>query len=338
MSVHASHIRLQRTRGVQAVLVQIATVAALVALAAWLFKNVEANLEARSIASGFEFVRDTAGFEIGETPIAYRAPDSFARALLVGLLNTLKVSALAIAGASVLGFSLGLARLSKNALLSGLAGVYVEFVRNVPLLLQLLILYSTALMLFPALPSVWEPLPSVLLSNRGIALPAMSGAAAFLIVLIAGAIAWHLARRWSRPLRGALALAAVAVVWFLVTPEMSVSVPKVGRFNFEGGWQVSTELMTLVTGLSLYSAAYIAEIVRGGLLSVPVGQREAALSLGLTAWQSLRYVVVPQSLRAILPPLASWYLNTVKNNSQSQSHIPIWSQWWTRSSIRPARP
>jgi general L-amino acid transport system permease protein len=252
---------------VRSAAVQLAIVLAVVAGVVWLFGNVQANLAARSIASGFDFFVDAAGFAIGETPIAYSPSDTFARAILVGLLNTLKVSALAIFGATLLGFALGLARLSANPVLRGPARIYIELVRNVPLLLQLLVLYAALLMGLPAIDDAWQPVAGIIVSNRGIAIPNL------------------------------------------------ISAPTITRFNVVGGWQLSTELVTLVCGLSLYSAAYIAEIVRAGLLSVPVGQREAALCLGLTPVQTFKRVVLPQALRAMLPPLGGWYLNTVKNSS-----------------------
>lgn len=252
---------------VRSAVVQLTVVVALLAGVLWLFGNVQANLAARSIASGFGFFHDAAGFAIGETPLAYSPADTFARAILVGLLNTLKVSALAIVGATVLGFALGLARLSANPVLRGPARVYIELVRNVPLLLQLLLLYAALLMGLPAITDAWQPITGVIVSNRGIVLPSLG------------------------------------------------SLPTITGFNVVGGWQLSTELVTLVGGLSIYSAAYIAEIVRAGLLSVPVGQREAALCLGLSPLQTFQRVVFPQALRAILPPLGGWYLNTVKNSS-----------------------
>lgn len=252
---------------VRSAAVQLVIVLALLAGAAWLSSNVHANLAARSIASGFGFLDDAAGFAIGETPIAYSPSDTFARAILVGLLNTLRVSALAIVGATLLGFALGLARLSGNPVLRAPARIYIELVRNVPLLLQLLLLYAVLLMGLPTVSEAWQPVAGVIVSNRGIAVASFA------------------------------------------------SVPTITRFNVVGGWQLSTELVTLVCGLSLYSAAYIAEIVRAGLQSVAVGQREAALSLGLKPVQTFQRVVLPQALRAILPPLGGWYLNTVKNSS-----------------------
>lgn len=294
--------------------VQLALVLALIAGLLWLFANVQHNLTQRSIASGFEFLDDAAGFAIGETPIAYSPADTFARAIIVGLLNTLKVSALSIAGATLLGVALGLARLSMNPLLRGPARIYIELVRNVPLLLQLLLLYAALLMGLPALPEAWEWL-GVLVSNRGFAMPGVSGTGSLLAALVPAGAVLYLTRRKHRILRAALATIVAGAILFVLAPGFSISIPTITRFNVVGGWQLSTELVTLVCGLSLYSAAYIAEIVRAGLLSVPMGQREAALSLGLTPFQTLRHVLLPQSLRAILPPLSGWYLNTVKNSS-----------------------
>lgn len=304
-----------RARRVRSAAWQLMLLVVFAAGALWLFANVQENLQTRSIASGFGFLDEPAGFAIGESAIEYRPADTFGRALLVGLINTLKVSALAILGASVIGFALGLARLSSNLLLRGFARAYVEFVRNVPLLLHLLVLYAALLAALPALPEVWRPLPGLLLSNRGLAAPALDGGLSVVAALIVAAASMYATRRTGRTVRLVLGLAAGALAYVILSPELRIETPVIGRFNVENGWQLSTELLTLVCGLALYSAAYIAEIVRAGILSVPVGQREAAASLGLSHAQTLRHVVVPQSMRAILPPLAGWYLNTVKNSS-----------------------
>ena len=315
MSELPPQLDIRRARATRSGAVQLAMIAALIAVAYWLFTNLQANLASRSIASGFDFLSDAAGFAIGETSLAYHPTDSFARAILVGLINTLNVSVLAIVAATLLGLAVGLARLSKNVLLSGAARIYIELVRNIPLLLQLLLLYAALLMMLPPMPNAWQALPGVLVSNRGIAVPALSGSAALLMALLVAGGSLYAARRLHPILRAVLGAAGAALTLVVLSPDLAISVPSLGRFNFDGGWQLSTEMFTLVTGLSLYSAAYIAEIVRGGLLSVPIGQREAAISLGLTPFQTLRHVVLPQSLRAILPPLGSWYLNTVKNSS-----------------------
>jgi general L-amino acid transport system permease protein len=315
MSVSSPPVAIKRSRTPRSIVVQLTTIAVVIAASWWLFANVQANLASRSIASGFGFLRDAAGFAIGETSFAYNPSNSFARAILVGLINTLKVSALAIVGATVLGTALGLARLSPNVLLRGVARLYIELVRNIPLLLQLLLLYAALLMMLPPMPHAWDAVSGLLVSNRGIAVPAVSGFGALVTALAAFGASIYFGRRARSLVRLAVASAAAATTLFALSPELTMSIPTLGRFNLVGGWQLSTEMLTLVAGLSLYSAAYIAEIVRGGVLSVPVGQREAAASLGLTRFQTLRWVVLPQSMRAILPPLGSWYLNTVKNSS-----------------------
>jgi general L-amino acid transport system permease protein len=240
----------------------------------WFLRNAHENLAERSITSGFDFLSRTAGFAIGETSVRYAPNDSYARAVLVGLLNTLKVSVFAIFGCTLLGALVALGRLSSHALVRGLALGYIELVRNVPLLLQLLFWYAFILNVFPPVASAWTGPFGISLSNRGLVLPTFDASGAFVL-------------------------------------------PTMGRFNVEGGYTVSAELVTLLIGLSIYTAAYVAEIFRAGLSSVPTGQREAAHALGLTRLQSLRLVIAPQSLRAILPPLASWYLNTVKNSSMA---------------------
>lgn len=244
---------------------QALLVLAVVLAGAWLARNLEANLGERGIRTGFAFLDRTAGFAIGETAIDYSPADDFGRALLVGLLNTLKVSALSIVLATLLGFGVGLLRLSSHVLVRAAARTYVELLRNVPLLVQLLFWYALLLNALPPVQEAWHG-AGVVASNRGLVLP-FGGAPVF------------------------------------------------QGFDYEGGWRISTELLTLVLGLSTYTSAYIGEIVRGGLLSVPLGQREAAAALGLGRAATLLRIVLPQGLRAMLPPLTSWYLNTVKNSS-----------------------
>ncbi len=245
--------------------------AALALLLAWLAHNTLANMAARGIQAGWDFLRDAAGFEIGESLIAFDAGQSYGRAFLVGVLNTLRVALAGIAAASLLGLAVGLARLSRNALLSRLAGAYVELIRNVPLLVQLLLWY---LLLVEYLPDPGEPLHLgswLLLSKGGLSLP------------------WPDENGWS--------------------------LPQPGPFAVEGGATLTPEFVALWWGLSLYTAAFIAEVVRGGVLAVPRGQMEAALSIGLSRAQVLRRVVLPQALRVIVPPLANQYLNLTKNSS-----------------------
>ena len=248
-------------------LYQGGALAAVLLLAGFLVSNTLDNLAARNIASGFGFLWRESGFEIGESPLAYSAADTYWRALVVGLANTLRVSLLAIVLATLLGTLVGLCRLSANLLLRGLGAVYVEGIRNTPLLVQLFFWYALISEALPAPRAALEPLPGFFLSNRGFFFP------------------------------------------------LPGSVPTLQGFNFSGGAHLSPEFATLLIGLVLYTGAFIAEIVRAGVLAVPRGQSEAAYALGLRRGQALRRVVLPQALRLIVPPLTSQYLNAIKNSS-----------------------
>ena len=236
---------------------------------AWfLVANAAANLEERRIASGFGFLGREAGFEIGQSFfLRYGAADSYLRALAVGLANTLTVSAIGIVLATGMGFAVGLFCLSKNNLLKNLAAAYVEFLRNVPLLVQLFFWYALIAESLPGPREALNPLPGVFLSNRGIFFPTL------------------------------------------------FSSPVLEGFNFTGGAAVTPEFAALLIGLVTYTAAFIAEIVRAGILAVPRGQHEAADALGLNDFQKTFRIVLPQALRAIVPPLTSQYLNLTKNSS-----------------------
>jgi general L-amino acid transport system permease protein len=307
----------------------------LCAVIAWLvygaITNAAENLARARIASGFEFWNATAGFDISQTLIPYSALSTYGRAFWVGLLNTLLVAALGIVCATVIGFAIGVLRLSGNFLVSRLAGAYVEIVRNLPLLLQLLFWYNAVLKALPvARDSLLIP-GGALLNNRGLFLPRPifeSGfrytVAAFVVGVAAAAVFRLLARR--RQMRtGAqppvllvalllivgLPLAAFAASGFPVAFDF----PQMGRFNVAGGVEILPEFAALLFGLSLYTAAFIAEVVRAGIQSVSHGQTEAAFSLGLRPGPALRLVVIPQAMRVIIPPLTNQYLNLTKNSS-----------------------
>jgi general L-amino acid transport system permease protein len=252
----------------RAVAYQALALAAVAAALWFLISNTAANLEARRIASGFSFLQREAGFEIGETFfLRYSASDSYLRALAVGLSNTLIMAVIGIVGATVLGTLIGLARLTHNALLRALAAAYVQFLRNVPLLVQLFFWYALISEALPHPRAALEPLPGLFLTNRGIFLP------------------------------------------------LPGSVPRLEGFNFTGGAALTPEFAALVIGLVTYTAAFIAEIVRAGVLSIERGQIDAAYALGLTRGQTTWRVVLPQALRVIVPPLTSQYLNVAKNSS-----------------------
>jgi general L-amino acid transport system permease protein len=247
---------------------QAAAIGVALVVAWYLVHNTLVNLEDRRIASGFGFLQREAGFEIGESAfLRYGAADSYLRALFVGLTNTLSVSLIGILAATVLGGAVGLFRLSKNLLLRTLAGAYVEFIRNSPLLVQLFFWYAVISEVLPHPRDALQPLPGVFLTNRGIFFPSFT------------------------------------------------STPSLEGFNFVGGLVLTPEFATLLIGLSIYTASFIAEIVRAGVLAIRRGQWEAAHAVGLTRGQALRYIVLPQSLRVIVPPMASQYLNLTKNSS-----------------------
>ncbi|MDX2257431.1 MAG: amino acid ABC transporter permease [Hyphomicrobiaceae bacterium] len=297
--------------------------------------NAARNLAQQGIASGFDFLDRTAGFDISMSLIAYSNTMTYGRAFLVGLLNTLLVAGLGIVLATVIGFTVGIARLSDNWLVRTLAATYVETIRNVPLLLMLFAVYFGVLKTLPApRDSIALPFGSFL-NIRGLFVPApvwQAGSGLVLALLMLGILATAVlavrARRaWlvsgeRRPvwpaalilILGVPALAALALL-VIAGPPVTFDMPQAGRFNISGGVALLPEFVAILTGLSLYTAAFIAEIVRAGVAGVPAGQREAAEALGLTRWQALRLVVVPLALRIIIPPLTNQYLNLTKNSS-----------------------
>ena len=312
-------------------LLQALVLGALVLAMVWLVANVQSNLERQNINSGFGFLSERAGFGINQTLIEYSEDSSFARVLTVGLLNTLLVSVLGIILATVLGFVLGVARLSSNWLVNKTAMVYVEIFRNVPLLLQIMFWYFGVLRNLPNPRKAVSLGDAVFLSNRGIVVPALEMTAAawwYGAALAVSATAYFWLRRRARLLRLAdgtaqsiwrpvamIALVSLAFAALLGGVPFSFDIPALKGFNFRGGITVIPEFVALLLALSLYTAAFIAEIVRAGIQSVSKGQREAAAALGLPDNTALRLVVIPQALRVIIPPLTSQYLNLTKNSS-----------------------
>ena len=294
--------------------------------------NAAENLARAKIASGFGFWSTTAGFDINQALIEYSITSTYGRAFWVGLLNTLLVAGLGIVFATILGFAIGIARLSRNWLVGRLAGVYVEGIRNVPLLLQLLFWYNAVLKALPeSLQDSIHVLGGGYLNRRGLFLPQPvfgegSQAALFALVLgVAAAIAfraWAKRRRLQTGVRVPVVATSLAlivglplVVLVLAGFPVQFIYPHPGRFNIQDGIEVLPEFIALLFGLVIYTAAFIAEVVRAGLLAVSRGQSEAAYSLGLPSWPTLRLVVIPQAMRVITPPLTSQYLNLTKNSS-----------------------
>ncbi|WP_397475147.1 amino acid ABC transporter permease [Pusillimonas sp.] len=312
-------------------LVYQALLLAAVGLAVWfLVANTLANLQARNISTGFGFLGDEAGFAIGESVVAYSPNDTYGRALWVGVLNTLRVAAIGIIAATLLGTMLGLARLSRNWLVTGVAGAYIELMRNVPLLLHLLFWYALITESTPGPRQAFNPLPGVYLSNRGLAIPWVQGesigvlawVAAASLVLYAAYGLWTARRRKrggsvAMPAWGAgIVLVALPVIaWVGTGGSMQWQSPELKGFNFQGGLTLSPEFAALLIGLVLYTTAFVAEVVRSGIQAIGRGQWEAGRALGLAPAQVLRLIVLPQALRVIVPPMTSQYLNLTKNSS-----------------------
>jgi general L-amino acid transport system permease protein len=298
--------------------------------------NAIENLQRAKIASGFGFLENTAGFDISQALIQYSAAGStYGEAFVVGLLNTLLVSAIGIVFATILGFLIGIARLSSNWMVRKVSMVYVELLRNIPLLLQLLFWYIAVLGPLPQPRNSLEMGAGFFINSRGLFMPRPLYAADAWIVLAAiaiGVVGTTAFRLWARKQQEqtgrqypvglvtlGLVLGLPVVTWLVLalagTNPISFELPQKGTFNLQGGMQILPEFVALLIGLVTYTAAFIAEVVRAGILAVSKGQTEAAGALGLRPGQTLRLVVIPQAMRVIVPPLTSQYLNLTKNSS-----------------------
>ena len=326
-------------REVQAIVWQAVVLAIVVAIGFYLYSNMQANLARQNIQTGYDYLGRESGFGIGESWIASSPADTYARALLVGFLNTLAVAVIGVILATLIGISIGVASLSRNWLVAKMTGVYINLLRNIPVLLQI-ILWHTLITNERFLPLPRDflqeggPQPllgSLYLTRRGIYFPAFEshiGWIGLLVGLIVGAIGAWLVARWARQRMdatgqqfpafwaglGVMALCA-AIGWALMGAPTAVSYPEIGRFRVSGGGTITPEFMSLLFGLTIYTSAFIAEIVRSGILAVPKGQIEAGRSLGLKESVIMRKVILPQAMRVIIPPLTSQYLNLTKNSS-----------------------
>jgi general L-amino acid transport system permease protein len=310
---------------------QILFVAALVWIGYEIVANARANLQAQRITSGFGFLANTAGFDVSQSLIPYSGSDTYTRVFVVGLLNTLLVSVIGIFFATVIGFLIGLGRLSPNWLLSRISGGYVELVRNLPLLFQILFWYLAVLSALPNPRQSISLFGSFFLSNRGFVIPkpiASAGLEPFALAVLIAIVASLLLRRYAR--RQLFEFGRLIIIWPYVVglliglplvaslvsgAPVTFEMPELKGFNFSGGSRIIPEFVALTVALSIYTAAFIAEIVRAGIQSVHKGQMEAGASLGLARGSTLRLIVVPQALRVILPPLTNQYLNLTKNSS-----------------------
>ena len=325
-------IRLWRDAAWRAILFQLILIVAVVALGGWIVNNTLTNLEHRGISTGFDFLDQAAGFGINQTLVEYDESHSYGRTFLVGLLNTLLVSALGVILATVLGFSIGIARLSSNWLLAKIATVYIEVFRNIPLLLQIFFWYFAVLRILPSPRESFSFLDAFFLNVRGIYMPMPAfetGAGAVvsgLLIAVAAVIALKLISRrqqiktgrvlpYFAPIAVFLLVACPAFAWMISDVQFHWDLPALKGFNFKGGLEIIPELAALWFALSIYTAAFIAEVVRSGIESVSKGQKEAAAALGLKPAKVLNLVVIPQAMRVIIPPLTNQYLNLIKNSS-----------------------
>ncbi|MGV1869499.1 amino acid ABC transporter permease [Agrobacterium rosae] len=310
---------------------QVVTVLLLVLFVWMIASNTVHNLQRANISSGFGFLNGRAGFDIGQSLIAYSNDSTFGRALVVGILNTLQVAFLGIITASIVGFIVGIARLSNNWLVSKLAQAYVEIFRNIPPLLVIFFWYKGVITILPqARDSLQLPLGTVL-NNRGFFYPKQvwgEGSWLIPVAFLVGIVITYFVYRWAKarqmktgqPFRTGIVGTAIIIglpvlAFFVMGAPLTFDYPVAGRFNLSGGSVIAPEFLSLYLSLSFYTASFIAEIVRGGIKAVAKGQTEAASALGMRGNNITRLIVVPQAMRIIIPPLTSQYLNLTKNSS-----------------------
>ena len=317
----------ERARGV---IFQLLLVLGLALLAAFIVSNTITNLREAGLSSGYGFLFDTSAFDINQRLVEYSSTSTYGQAFVVGALNTILVAAMGIVTATVIGFVAGVLRLSNNFLISRIVAAWVEFTRNVPVLLQIIFWWLIML----ALPRVRDSISlgdAAFLNNRGIFLPAPifeDGSAIVLALILVGVVAAVAVRHWARKRQDAtgrtfpvgwaalgLIVGVPLIVYFAVGQPLDFDIPEKKKFNLKGGFNVTPELLALWLALSTYTGAFISEIVRAGILSVSRGQTEAAGALGLRRGLTMRKIILPQALRVIIPPMTSQYLNLTKNSS-----------------------
>jgi general L-amino acid transport system permease protein len=315
----------------RSIILQVAVGAVLLATVLFFVHNTAVNLEKRGIASGFDFLSGTSGFDISISLIPYTLQSTYGRAFLVGLMNTLLVSAIGIVLATIIGFIVGIARLSKNFLVAALAAAYVDVIRNIPLLAQIIFWYFGVLTSLPGVRQSISIFGTFFLNTRGLYMPAPILQPGFWVIptaFIAGILATIGIARWAKrrqDLTGqqfptfwtgiGLILGLPVLIGLVGGFHLDWSMARLQGFNFVGGMDILPEFVAILLALSIYTAAFIAENVRGGIQAISHGQTEAALALGLRGTQTTRLVILPQALRIIVPPLTSQYLNLTKNSS-----------------------
>jgi len=319
-----------RSQAFRGIVYQVLAIAAIGGVAWFLAHNTLVNMRVRGIQSGFDFLSQAAGFDIGESLYPFDSEQPYWQAFLVGVTNTLRVAVVGIVLSTLLGTLLGIGRFSRNALVRGLCLAYVEAFRNIPVLLQLLLWYVILTEVLPSSDEAWQ-LGSFFLSKGGLNYPIPVWAMGQLWAafgLLAGVVGVVLYRRWAKrqfeatgQLRSAFWVPVVILIvsslagWALGGAPTELNRPVKGDFSIENGGALTPEFLAVLIGLTLYTASFIAEVVRGGIASVPRGQGEAASALGLSHQQEMRLVMLPQALRVIIPPLTNQYLNLTKNSS-----------------------
>lgn len=310
---------------------QVAVSLALIALVWFFIRNASANMVAKGLASGFDFLWRDSGIDVPFVLTNYKPSSNILALFWAGVANTLFVSVLAMILATILGFAIGLARLSSHWLLSTLAGAYVEFVRNIPLLFFVLFWYFGVIAALPAPKDSASLFGLIFLNNRGLTIPSAAEPGVFLhagLAIVLAILAFLAFRFWAARRKAATGrdspLLAAAILLLVVAPLAALvlagratgwDIPQAGRFNLRGGAVLIPEFVALLAALVTYTAGFIAEIVRGGIAAIVKGQREAAAALGLTKGQALRFVIIPQAMRIMIPPMTSQYLNLLKNSS-----------------------
>ena len=294
-------------------------------------QNTLSNMAERGISTGFSFMSETAGFDVLQTLIPFNSDSTYGRTFVVGILNTLLITILGVFLATILGFIIGIARLSNNWVISKLATVYIEIFRNIPLLIQIFFWYFVVLRAMPSARESFSFLDSIFLNVRGLYMPSPVIESGFIytaLTFVAALIGILVLKRWAHKRQDAtgqqfpvflsslgLLIIPALLVFFISGSPLTWDTPSLQGFNFKGGVTVVPELFALLIALTIYTAAFIAEIVRSGIKAINHGQTEAALSVGLSPSQNLRLVIIPQAMRVIIPPMTSQYLNLAKNSS-----------------------
>ncbi len=320
-----------RDRKIRGYLFQLITIIGVVAFLWYIGVNTSHNIEQRGIKTGFGFLNSTAGFGINDSPIPYNPSDTYGRVFLVGLLNTLIVSFVAIILSTILGVIIGVFRLSENWMIKKLSAVYIEIFRNIPILLQILFWYNVVLRSLPSPRHSIDLFGKIFINNRGVYVPKPTWDATTISIIVSIfiiVIFIFFLNKWANkrqeltgkefpvlPISIILLIVAPVIAYFIGGANMNFSYPHLRGFNFQGGKQYYPEFIALALAISVYTATFIAEAVRSGIEAVPKGQKEAVASLGLSSYQSLKLVILPQAIRIAIPPIINQYLNVVKNSS-----------------------